>query len=246
MQINKIIIILLFFYPVFSSFSQETKKIINIDSMQARTAFAEEFYVLVSDGITKQGLYQKISGGFHDKGTILQEGHYENGLKQGLWTTRLWEGNYENDKKVGTWYYYKYNKEVELIYNHTTNKVIQFTPPINSTYKLLQNGQFIDADLDTVPILYDNEQVFFLGEGTRYPMSAFHKRISGIVLVFIIIDEKGNVIDSGIEKGLGYGLDEEALRVVRLARVQQKFIPAKKDGKPVTVKMIIPVTFRLE
>jgi protein TonB len=45
-----------------------------------------------------------------------------------------------------------------------------------------------------------------------------------------------------ILKGIGYGCDEEALRVVKNLPA---FSPGKMNGKPVKVRMRIPLSFRL-
>ncbi len=65
--------------------------------------------------------------------------------------------------------------------------------------------------------------------------------IEGKVLVFAIIDEKGNVMNASIAKSLFPSLDEVALNAVR----DTKFIPGKQRGKPVKVQMTIPITFKL-
>jgi protein TonB len=49
------------------------------------------------------------------------------------------------------------------------------------------------------------------------------------------------VVDPVVTRGIGGGCDEEALRAVRAA----KFTPGKQRGKPVRVKMSLPITFRL-
>jgi protein TonB len=65
--------------------------------------------------------------------------------------------------------------------------------------------------------------------------------IKGTVYIEAIIDEKGNVINAIVVKGIGGGLDEEALNAV----LQTKFIPGKQRGKPVKVKLVIPIKFVL-
>jgi protein TonB len=65
--------------------------------------------------------------------------------------------------------------------------------------------------------------------------------IKGTVYIEAIIDEKGNVINAIVKKGIGGGLDESALNAVNLT----KFYPGKQRGKAVKVKMIIPIKFVL-
>jgi TonB family protein len=65
-----------------------------------------------------------------------------------------------------------------------------------------------------------------------YTEEAKKKKIEGSVTLLIVIDTKGDVIDAKVVKGLGHGLDENA-------------IIAEKDGEPVTVKMEVSVGFNL-
>ena len=66
--------------------------------------------------------------------------------------------------------------------------------------------------------------------------------LNGKVVVEAVIDENGNVLDAKVIKELGGGLDEEALNAV----LSTKFTPGKQRGKPVKVKMVIPIKFVLK
>jgi protein TonB len=76
----------------------------------------------------------------------------------------------------------------------------------------------------------------------RYPEVAQLAGIEGRVFVQFVINKEGRVEDAVVIKGQGGGLDEEALRVVRTAQ----FKPGKQRGRPVKVRMSMPITFRLE
>ena len=75
----------------------------------------------------------------------------------------------------------------------------------------------------------------------RYPVIAKKAGLEGRVIVQFIVDEQGRVTHPKIVRGIGGGCDEEAQRVVQLAR----FRPGKQGGQPVKVKMSLPITFRL-
>jgi len=66
-------------------------------------------------------------------------------------------------------------------------------------------------------------------------------KMSGIVMVDLIVDEKGNVTRAHVLQGLGMGLDEKALEAVR----QYKFKPAMENGKPVKVEVNVEVNFQI-
>jgi len=56
----------------------------------------------------------------------------------------------------------------------------------------------------------------FIKNNLRYPQQALDAKIEGRVLVEFEIDDNGTVHNPWIKKSLGYGCDEEALRVVGL------------------------------
>jgi len=66
--------------------------------------------------------------------------------------------------------------------------------------------------------------------------------LEGKVIVEAVIDENGDVVEASVLKGLGGGLNEEALNAV----LATKFSPGKQRGKPVKVRMVIPIKFVLK
>jgi len=66
--------------------------------------------------------------------------------------------------------------------------------------------------------------------------------LEGKVIIEAVIDENGNVIDAKVLKGLGGGLDEESLHAVQTTR----FSPGLQRGKPIRVRINIPVKFVLK
>jgi TonB family protein len=66
-------------------------------------------------------------------------------------------------------------------------------------------------------------------------------KYQGICMVGLIVDEHGNPTHIYVERSLGMGLDEKALEAVR----QYRFKPATYRGKPVPVRMIVAVNFRI-
>ncbi|HEY1581041.1 MAG TPA: energy transducer TonB [Terracidiphilus sp.] len=70
---------------------------------------------------------------------------------------------------------------------------------------------------------------------------ARRQKYQGVCVISLIVDAQGNPQSPRVVQPLGYGLDDKALEAVRLYR----FKPAKKDGKPVAVRMTVMVNFRL-
>ena len=52
----------------------------------------------------------------------------------------------------------------------------------------------------------------------KYPKEAIENKIEGRVHVKYSVDHKGKVIKAKVVSGLGYGCDEEALRLVKLLK----------------------------
>jgi protein TonB len=75
----------------------------------------------------------------------------------------------------------------------------------------------------------------------RYPVIASKAGVEGRVIVQFVVDEEGRVIYPVVVRGIGAGCDEEALRAVQTAT----FKPGRQRGKPVRVKMSLPITFKL-
>jgi len=74
-----------------------------------------------------------------------------------------------------------------------------------------------------------------------YPEIAKIAGIEGRVIVRFVIDEKGNVVDPQVIRGIGGGCDEEAVQAVKKVR----FIPGKQRGQPVKVSYTLPVVFKI-
>jgi protein TonB len=79
-------------------------------------------------------------------------------------------------------------------------------------------------------------------EKVHYTEIAKRIELEGTVYIQAKINKNGDVVNAIILKGLGAGLDEEALHAVKLT----KFEPGKQRGRPVNVKMIIPIKFVLK
>ncbi len=74
-----------------------------------------------------------------------------------------------------------------------------------------------------------------------YPKQAKKSNIEGKVYVWVMIDSTGNQFCATVIKSLGYGCDEEALRLV----TSSKFEPGILRQKPYTMPISIPVVFSL-
>ena len=67
----------------------------------------------------------------------------------------------------------------------------------------------------------------------NFPEKARKKKLQGVVLVSMVVDENGVPRDVVVTKPAGNGFDEAAIAAVR----QWRFEPALRDGKPVAVAL---------
>lgn len=81
----------------------------------------------------------------------------------------------------------------------------------------------------------------FVGKNLKYPKRAQYTATQGKVFIEFVIDKNGRVTDMKVVKGIGSGCDEEAMRVLALTKWQ----PGRQRGKPVKVRMTLPLNFVL-
>ncbi|MGD1893709.1 MAG: energy transducer TonB [Cyclobacteriaceae bacterium] len=83
----------------------------------------------------------------------------------------------------------------------------------------------------------------FVSKELNYPRQAVNRGVDGKVFVQFVVNKDGSLTDVEVIKGIGAGCDEEAVRVLKNA---PRWNPGKQRGKPVRVRMVIPIIFRLQ
>ncbi len=82
----------------------------------------------------------------------------------------------------------------------------------------------------------------YVSENLKFPAMASRMNVQGRVFVQFVVEKDGNLTDVKVVKGIGAGCDEEAVRVIKSA---PKWNPGKQRGRPVRVRMILPIVFKL-
>ena len=82
----------------------------------------------------------------------------------------------------------------------------------------------------------------FIGENIKYPEEAVKNKVQGNVLMSFYVEKDGTLSNIKVDRKVGYGTDEEAIRVLSLS---EKWSPGLINGKAVRVKYNIPVKFTL-
>lgn len=83
----------------------------------------------------------------------------------------------------------------------------------------------------------------FVGSKLKYPLLALNENKEGTVYVKFVVDENGKVGNLNLLNSAGYGMDEEALRVVGL--IPNFKTPAKVKGKAVKVYYQLPIKYKV-
>lgn len=217
-MIKKRLVIICILFSVVGIGCSQTKKV-KVQSSDLKNS-REEFYVLKSDNTIKEGSYKRI---VNDK--LMIEGAYANGQKSGVW-------------KI-----YDYFNNVEMEINYDSGD-IEYSVPDSVTRSYFKIKSKIVPDNDR-PVLNITGSGLFMGylfQLIEYPHP--EANVSGIVVVKIKINPKGEIVDYVIKKSAVKYLDDEALRVVKL--VPFEFLPEYKNGKPVDSEVLIPINFRYQ
>lgn len=109
---------------------------------------------------------------------------------------------------------------------------------------VIDNNIHNTADLDVMPEPVGGAAAWnkFLQKNMRYPDEAIDKGISGKVWVSFVVEKDGQLSNITVDKGIGYGTEQEAIRVLKQAKAWK---PGKQNGQPVRVKYNLPLTFVL-
>ncbi|RWY49188.1 M56 family metallopeptidase [Mucilaginibacter gilvus] len=83
----------------------------------------------------------------------------------------------------------------------------------------------------------------YLQTSIKYPVEARKNKVQGRVITSFVVMKDGNIGDVKVLNGIGYGADEEAVRVIKN---MPKWYPGMQNGRPVNVKYTLPIAFTLD
>lgn len=181
------------------------------------TIFLIESYDVDGDTLIFNG--KGVIRVLHENGIPADSGRYLGGLKEGDWVGyyvtghRYYKERYESGKLI---FGMSLSPQGETFYYNKTEQ--KAGPPDQGKYKEYLTGRL------------------------RYPEPAKVRGIEGIVLVNAKIDETGTIQKAYPVNRLGFGTEEEA---VRLVKEGPRFIPASKRGQSVEDEVTIEVEFYL-
>ncbi|MBL7983573.1 MAG: TonB family protein [Flavobacteriales bacterium] len=86
-------------------------------------------------------------------------------------------------------------------------------------------------------------RVAWLEKNLKYPDMEFEAGISGKIFVEFAVDKDGSIQDVSVKRGVSPGLDKEAVRAVK---AMPKWTPGKMGGRPVKVRFVQRIEFKLK
>ena len=120
-----------------------------------------------------------------------------------------------------------------VVMGYAENSSIQIKRDTNEVFDAVeQNAEFVGGM---------NALSKFFQENLKYPEAAQKANQSGKVFTQFIVNIDGTISDVTILKSVGFGCDEEAMRVIKLA----KWTPAKQSGRIVRSRFTVPINFEL-
>lgn len=152
---------------------------------------------------------------------LFEQGKVVDGLKDGKWIGGLADSTryYEEEYDLG---------EFKHGVSWVNGDKVEYTNPMVSP--VFKGGV--------------NELYKFLAMNIRYPVEASRRGVTGRVMLSFVVCEDGSMCDYKVENRVGFGLDEEALRVVKL--MNGKWDPGTMRGQKVRVKYNVPINFQME
>lgn len=152
---------------------------------------------------------------------FVEQGLYENGFKQGIWTGRYADGSY--------FYEETYDKGVVQSGKAQSAGVdtVRYT-------SVMQPPEFLGGM---------QRLGQFLSQNLNYPISAQKAGAQGKVFVSFVVCTDGTLCDYEVLKGVQPDLDREAVRVIQ--KMSGKWKSGFQRGQKVRVKYNLPINFTL-
>ena len=141
-------------------------------------------------------------------------------------------------------------KELEYIYSYVVHLANGAAPQFRNVVTKksdVESGVYAYSDVETKPMFLNSPdpRTFmerWVYQYLKYPKYAMDNGIQGRVLVDFIINEKGEVQDVKVSRGVHSVLDDEAVRVISAS---PKWKPGRHRGKKCKVALTVAVEFQL-
>jgi len=151
----------------------------------------------------------------------------------------LSSGTYQKGMKVGDWIYYTIDGEASIKnFDREKQKINRFEVNMN----LSDDRVFNIVEESAEPIGGMESFYMYIKANLKYPKAAKRLGHQGKVFLSFIINKKGEVTNVEVLKPVSFGLDREALRILRGS---PNWKAGKQKGRPVDQRMTFPLNFVL-
>lgn len=99
-----------------------------------------------------------------------------------------------------------------------------------------------DLEIKAIPKKGIQDFYNYIGKNFTKTQDAIQNKISGRLIVSFVVDKDGKIVEPKILRPLGFGLEEEAIRVITS---YENWIPGQQRGVIVRVLYTIPITVAL-
>ncbi len=143
-------------------------------------------------------------------------------------------GNYLNGFKDGNWEAKNLRGKTSNIEKYDSGKFV------SGTIFFADNTKKEYLEIETRPQPKKGMQDFysFIGKNFSLTKEAKKNNVKGKIFVQFVVDKEGQIVEPKVIKGLGYGLDEEAIRVLLK---YGDWIPGEQRGRKVRCKYSMPI-----
>ncbi len=153
------------------------------------------------------------------------------------------EGVYKKNNKVDQWIFWDEGRQDSSIQNFKTDGTTTWIRRSEQQKKKDEESEFISVEhMPTFPG-GDVALKTFLKRNLSYPSEAIKQNIKGDVMVEFLVSADGSLRNIKILHDIGGGCGDETIRLVK---IMPAWNPGKQGGVGVNVKMVIPVTFKLD
>lgn len=136
-------------------------------------------------------------------------------------------------------------READKIYQEKSNSKDEPLTVESQKLEAPDDAKIFDiGNVEIVPEYRGGQKslAMFLASRLRYPTKARENKTQGKVYVGFVIEKNGSLSDFKVIRGIGFGCDEEAIRVLK---VSPNWKPGYVNGSPVKTSYTLPVSFQL-
>lgn len=133
--------------------------------------------------------------------------------------------------------------QLPVWFNQDANTKTEFTYP---------SKIYAEEELKEVYLIVEDQASYpgglsawtrYFQENIIYPKEAIENKVEGMVILSFVVKKDGSLCNVNIKRGIGYGCDEEAVRILLNSG---NWNPGKEQKEPVHSRMNFAIPFKLK